>query len=268
MSQATKTVAITGASSGYGAALAREYAAPGVTLGLFGRDAERLEGVAEDCRKKGAQVETALFDVIEAKEVEAALGAFARAHPIDLIIANAGVFTGHGTNREMESLDEVVWLLRTNLEGVVNTIDAVLPTIRKRRSGRIAIVASLAALHPLADAPGYSASKAGVLNYAEALREYLMEDNVDVSIICPGHIETRQTEVQQGKLTLIVTPEYAASITRRSLDKGRTLIYFPRRMYWLVKAGRLVHWKLRAMLGKSERFHVAKPVETFNPVGK
>lgn len=263
-----KSVAITGASSGFGAALAGEYAIPGLTLGLFGRNRERLEGVAEDCRNKGATVEIGVFDVTDAEAVARELGTFADAHAIDLLIANAGVFTGHGSDRAMESLEEIKWLVRTNLEGVASTIDAVLPTMRARRSGRIAIISSLAGVHPLADAPGYSASKAGVLSYGEALREFLADDDVAVSLVCPGHIETQQTAVQQGTVTLQMTPTQAAVRTKRGLDKGRNLVYFPRRLYWLIMLGRLAPWDVRAFFNRSQRFHVVRPGEGAEPAQK
>jgi short-subunit dehydrogenase len=253
------TVAITGASSGLGAALAREYAVPGRTLGLFGRNLERLEAVAEECRKKGAVVETGVFDVTDTAAVKRELGGFADRHTIDLLIANAGVFTGHGADRAMESLEEIQWLIRTNLDGVVITIDAVLPTMQARRAGRIAIVSSLAGLHPLADAPGYSASKAGILSYGEALREFLVDDNVAVTLVCPGRIETQITAMQEGKTSLQISPAQAAARTKRGLDKGRSLIYFPRRLYWLIMLGRLAPWDARAFFGRSQRFHVVKP---------
>ncbi len=253
------TVAITGASSGLGAALAREYAVPGRTLGLFGRNLERLEAVAEECRKKGAVVETGVFDVTDTAAVKRELGGFADRHTIDLLIANAGVFTGHGADRAMESLEEIQWLIRTNLDGVVITIDAVLPTMQARRAGRIAIVSSLAGLHPLADAPGYSASKAGILSYGEALREFLVDDNVAVTLVCPGRIETQITAMQEGKMSLQISPAQAAARTKRGLDKGRSLICFPRRLYWLIMLGRLAPWDARAFFGRSQRFHVVKP---------
>ena len=184
--------------------------------------------------------------------------AFDAENPIDLLIVNAGVFTGNGAAGALETIDEVAWMLRTNLEGAANTVAAALPAMRARRSGRIAIVGSLAALQPLADAPAYSASKAGLMSYGEALREWLMPDNVAVSLIYPGHINTAQVAHHVGALPLMVSAEKAASSIKRGLDRGRSFIAFPRQLLWLIRAGRLVPWRLRAKLGSSMRFHVAK----------
>jgi short-subunit dehydrogenase len=183
---------------------------------------------------------------------------FDAAHPIDLLVVNAGTFTGHG-KAAPETVDEITKVLRTNLEGAALTIAAALPMMRARRSGRIAIVGSLAALHPLADAPAYSASKAGVMCYGESLREWLAPDNVAVSLIYPGHIKTGQVAHHIGALPLLMSAEKAARTIKRGLDRGQSSIVFPQRLLWLIRAGRLLPWRLRALLGSGTRFHVSKP---------
>lgn len=252
------SIVITGASAGLGEALALLYADPGRNLGLLGRNHERLEAVAGRCRDKGARAVTGTPDVTDGPALEQWMRAFDAEHPIDLLIVNAGAFTGHGPNRTIENAQEITWLLRTNLEGAALTIAAALPMMRARRRGRIAIVISLAALQPLADAPAYSASKAGLLAYGEALREWLVPDNIAVSLINPGHIRTAQVANHIGALPLLVSPETAALRIKRGLDRGRSFIAFPRRLLWLIRGGRMLPWTLRARLGSGMRFHVAK----------
>ncbi len=258
MGQLVRSVVITGASAGLGEALALLYAAPGRALGLLGRNCDRLEATAARCRAKGARVVIGSIDVTQHGALEPWMRAFDAQNPIDLLIVNAGAFTGNGANGAAESVDEITWLLRTNLEGAALTVAAALPMMRARRSGRIALVGSLAALQPLADAPAYSASKAGLMSYGEALREWLMADNVAVSLIYPGHIKTAQVAHHVGALPLLVTAETAALRIKKGLDHGRSFIAFPRRLLWLIRAGRMLPWPLRALLGKDFRFHVAK----------
>lgn len=258
MRQLVRIVVITGASAGLGEALALLYAGRDRTLGLLGRNCDRLEAVAARCREKGARVVIGSLDVRDQAAVQRWIGGFDAEHPIDLLIANAGAFTGNGPAGAPESADEISWMLRTNLEGAALTIAAALPMLRARRSGRIAIVGSLAALQPLADAPAYSASKAGLMSYGEALREWLLPDNVSVSLIYPGHIATAQVARHVGALPLIVSAETAARRIKAGLDRGRSFIAFPRRLLWLIRAGRLVPWQLRAQLGRAMRFHVSK----------
>jgi short-subunit dehydrogenase len=252
------SLVITGASAGLGRAVALIYAAEGRTLGLLGRDAQRLEAVAALCRARGARVETGLFDLCDGRSCQDFIRAFDAAHPIDLLIVNAGIFSGHHADRDMEDSSEIVAMLRTNLEAAVLTIAAALPQMRARRSGRIAIIGSLAALQPLADSPAYSASKAGLMAYGEALREWLLPDAVAVSLVYPGHIATDHTERHVGALPLIMAADAAAARIKRGLDRGQSLIAFPRRLLWLIRAGRLVPWRLRAILGASQRFEVLR----------
>ncbi len=257
MAERPQTVVITGASAGLGEALSLVYAAPGRTLGLVARNVDRLNGVAQRCRELQSQVAVGTADITHGATITQWMQDFDTKHPIDLLIVNAGAFTGHGPNGGIETPDQIAQMVRTNLEGAMTTIAAVVPMMRSRKSGRIAIVGSLAALHPLADAPSYSASKAGVMGYGEALREWLIPDNVAVSLIYPGHIDTGQVANHVGKLPLLMTAEQAASRIKRDLDRGRSFIAFPRPLLWLIRAGRMLPWRLRARLGQDQRFHVA-----------
>jgi NADP-dependent 3-hydroxy acid dehydrogenase YdfG len=251
------TIVITGASAGLGRALALAYAGPGRTLGLLARDTARLEEVAAACTAKGAKTVTGSVDVRDATAVAAWLAEFDASHRTELVIANAGVFTGHGADR-IETTDDIAWMMRVNLEGVANVVQPVVAAMRARRDGHIAIIGSLAALQPLADAPGYSASKAGVMAYGEALREYLLPDKVTVSLVYPGHIETAQVADHVGALPYLWTAERAAQHIKRKLDAKATFIAFPWQLVWLIRAGRALPWRLRALAGKDFRFHVAR----------
>lgn len=253
-----RTIVITGASAGLGEALALAYAAPGCTLILIARDEARLAGVAARCRARDAVVETALIDVTDGAAMSAFITPLDGKTPIDLAIANAGVFTGHGAERAMETASDIAWMGRVNLEGVANVVQPALTGMRARRSGHIAIIGSLAALQPLADAPGYSASKAAVMAYGEALREYLIPDGILVTLVYPGHIRTAQVADHVGALPHMMEPAAAAAIIKRGLDAHKTFIAFPWQLLWLIRAGRALPWRLRALAGKDFRFHLKR----------
>lgn len=251
-------IALTGASSGIGAALAREYARAGCTLSLLARRKGRLEEVAEAARDRGADVHCQVGDVREANAVEQWFTAADERQPVDLLIANAGIFDGIGPNNRLETSQEAEQLVATNLLGGIYAAQAALPRMMARRRGHIAFISSLAARLPAADAPSYSASKAGLVAYAEALREYLLAYDICVSTVLSGHVQTAQTELHQGPLPMILPAAEAARHIRRGLDKQRAIISLPRRASFLVGAARLLPWRLRARANAGSRFTVRK----------
>lgn len=229
-------ILITGASSGLGATLAASYAAPGVTLGLTGRDAARLETVASRCREAGAQVRAAVLDVADA----AAMAAFVEdcdAHcPLDLVIANAGTSSGVAPGALSEGAGSVTAQIRTNLIGVVNTVEPAVPLLARRPCdtnrrgirGQIAMVASVAGLRGLPYSAGYSASKAGVRAYGEGLRALLAPRGIAVTVISPGFFGSRMTDRFIGSHPFLVTGERAGEIVRRGIARQRPRVTFPR----------------------------------------
>ena len=251
-------IALTGASSGIGAALALEYAQDGRILSLFARRRDRLDEVAETARKRGAAVYCQVGDVREAGALERWYAQADARQPIDLLIANAGIFDGVGPDRRLETSQEAEQLVATNLLGAIYTAQAALPHMIERRHGHIAFISSLAARLPSADAPTYSASKAGLVAYAEGLREYLLEYDICVSTVLPGHVRTAQTDLHDGSLAMILPATVAAQRIRRGLDKRRAIISLPKRASFLVAAARLLPWRLRARANASSRFTVRK----------
>ncbi len=171
-----RCVVITGASSGLGAALARAYAAPGVALGLVARHRARLTAVAEACRASGATVEAAAIDVADRAPLEAWLAEFDRAHPVDLVIANAGISAGPEPGRAGEDIGMTTRQIAVNLLGAVHTVAPLVPAMAARGGGRI-VADRLANAAPIASClfarllrEARPASKA----YGEALRAQLV----------------------------------------------------------------------------------------------
>ncbi len=177
-------------------------------------------------------------------------------NPLELVIANAGIFSGIGANGLLEGPDDVRTLLAVNLEAAIATANVAATLMQTRRRGRIALITSLAARHPLADAPAYSASKAGLTAYGEALREQMAARGVAVTVVLPGHIETAQTARQRGELPHIMSPADAAAAIKSGLDRGRSAIAFPAQLVWLIRLGRCVPWRVRAWFSRSLRFTV------------
>ncbi len=222
----TTTILITGASSGLGAALAREWAAPGVLLALSGRNAERLEAVAADCRAKGATVEAQVLDVTDRAGMEAWISGLDARQPIDILVANAGISGGTGALGG-EHADQVRGIFAVNLDGVLNSVLPAIEPMRARGRGRIALIASLAGYRGMPTAPAYCASKAAVKVWGEGLRGWLAGDGISVSVICPGFVKSRITDANDFPMPFLMEADRAARIMRQGIEAGRARIAFP-----------------------------------------
>lgn len=225
-------VAITGASSGIGAALARALAAEGRVLHLSGRDAARLAAVAAACRAAGAEVRDTTFDVRDAGAGEAWIAGAGR---LDLVVANAG--TSAGTADGTESTATVREVFEVNLTGALNTMLPALAAMRAQPPGpdgvrgRIAAVASVAAFLASPGAPAYCASKAALQRWTEAAEPAARREGVRLHAVCPGFVRTPMTARNAFPMPFLMDAEEAARRTLAGLAAGRVRIAFPRVTY-------------------------------------
>ncbi|MCB1827876.1 MAG: SDR family NAD(P)-dependent oxidoreductase [Coxiellaceae bacterium] len=225
-----KTILITGASSGIGAALAQAYANKNRQLYLIGRDAERLENVAQKCREMSAIVEAKLIDVRDQDAMSSWILSCDDKAPLDLVIANAGVSNaGETVLYETNQM-----LFDINLQGVLNTIHPILPRMQARRSGQLVLMSSLAGYRALARAPAYGASKAAVKAYGEALGGLLAEDNVTVTVLCPGFIKTPLTDKNKFFMPCLMSLDDAVKRIVKGIQKKKLLVAFPWPLHALV----------------------------------
>jgi short-subunit dehydrogenase len=228
-----KSILITGASSGLGAALARAYAAPGVNLALSGRDAGRLEAVTADCRGAGAEAQCQAIDVLDTNALAAWIEAADDRAPLDLVIANAGISAGTGGVQEFDA--QTRRIMAVNVDGVIGTVLPAVARMRPRRRGQVAIMSSLASFRGFPGAPAYSASKAAVRIWGEALRGDLRGAGIAVSVICPGYVETPMTAVNDFPMPFLMSAEKAVGIIRKGLARDRDRIAFPWPTYAAVR---------------------------------
>lgn len=193
-----QSVLITGATSGIGEALAQHYASPGVTICITGRREAELARVKALCEAKGAQVFTKCADVVDREALSVWIKEVDRKSPLDLVIANAGVT--ESTSQTASDLSTAAYtVFATNVTGVFNTIFPALEGMRARKSGQVALMASLAGFSGLTGSAAYSASKAAVRVYGEALRAELYAEGVRVSTICPGYVKSPMTDANKFK---------------------------------------------------------------------
>ncbi len=223
--QLPRHIVITGASSGIGESLARAYATKGTRIGILGRRKERLDNLAAELSKTGAEVWVGAVDVAQRELLAQILVDEDTKKPIDLLIANAGISAGTFGAGESETQARAIFA--TNVDGVLNTIHPILPRMQNRRSGQVALMASLAGFRGLPSAPAYCASKAAVRLYGEALRGEYEKWGVSINVICPGYIATPMTAVNDFPMPFMMDATKAATIIMDGLARNQARIAFP-----------------------------------------
>ena len=250
-------VLITGASSGIGAALAREFAAEGADLALLARRRDRLEALAADIRKAGRRAAVIACDVTRDGDLERAAGeARAAFGKIDVVVANAGF--GVVGSLETLALEDYRRQLETNLFGVLRTVYATLEDLKRTR-GRLVLVGSVSGHLGVPGSTAYTMSKFAVRGLAQALGHELAAHGVAVTLISPGFVESELAQVDNRGVyrpsarrrpipRLIVMPTERAArkivtaVARRRRESvitgfGKLAVFLQRHVPWLVAAG-------------------------------
>jgi len=220
-------VLITGATGGIGSALAKVYAEENATLILQGRNLEKLDELDIECSALGARVITKVLDLRERELFSTWLSQVSEQEAIDLVIVNAGVNINIGENREGESWQDAQGLVDINIVAAMATVHGVLPEMRKRRKGQIALISSLAAYYGLPITPSYCASKAAIKAYGESLRGWLRAEGIRVNVVMPGYVESKMCTDMPGPKPFLWTADKAARTIRKGLERNQARISFP-----------------------------------------
>lgn len=260
-----RSILITGASNGIGAALALRLAQPGRALALVGRDPVRLEAVASTCRRQGATCHVAAMDLRDRLALSGFVERFDREHGLDGAIFSAGILDGRRQGDAVESREVAREVLDVNLMSAIDAVHMVLPLLRARRRGEIVLIASLASMIPLPDAPAYSASKAGLLAYGLALREAVRPEGLRVVVACPGYVATAMAGRHHGPRPGEISAERAAQLILSGVSRNQAVIGFPLLPYWLVLLSRFAPEAVRRHFQRHERFHVDPGSPTPDP---
>ncbi|MEW6671749.1 MAG: SDR family oxidoreductase [Thermodesulfobacteriota bacterium] len=206
-----KSIMITGASSGIGRALAFEMAGRGYSLALAARRIGELQAIQEEIGRTYPAVrsEVARLDVTEYDTVSPVLLQFAESlGGLDIVFANAGI--GMGEKVGAGEFDSARLTIETNLLGAMATVDAAVAYFLQRGSGHIVGAGSVAAFRGLPRGASYSASKAGLACYLEALRAEVYRKNIAVTVLHPGYIDTALNRKLRSRPFLISAEKGAA----------------------------------------------------------
>jgi len=225
---------VTGASSGIGRAVALELARRGYEVYATARRVGELESlVAQAGGLKGAIV-AAPGDVVDREGLLTLAASIERRRPIALAVLNAGGaardpfedFGGPGFQQTFA----------LNVQGVANCLHPLLPAMRARGRGQIAIVGSISGYGGLPNAGAYAPSKAAVISLAVGLRFLVEKFGVTVQIVNPGYIRTPLTADNKFPMPFLMEVDDAARRLCDGLERGGFEIRFPRRLAWILRA--------------------------------
>jgi len=222
-----KCVVVTGASSGIGKALAEQLIKRGAKVGLLARTEHKLAQLTNSFAVPVNRVAWACADVTDEavtaaaiQHIEAQLGA------CDVMIANAGIY--HKTDVTRFDANRENAVIATNLQGVINSIGAVLPGMVKRKRGHLVAVSSLAGMIGLPAGATYSASKAALVTLFQSLRVDLHPFSVNATIVAPGFVDTPMiTDEERATLKDLVSAEQAAIRICNAIQNNRAVDWFP-----------------------------------------
>ena len=222
----TKTVFITGASSGIGEYVAYEYAKQGATIGLAARRMKALKKVSAKCEELGGKPIIYEVDISDQLITKNAIDDFiAKASGIDIVIANAGI--SGKVNLDNGDSTEINKMLSTNVLGVTNTVVPTLPTMINQQSGRVVVVSSIAGFRGLPGRSSYSASKVAVRFMADGWRSSFVKDGISFTTICPGFIDTDMTNTHKYHMPFLMNVDILAKKMVNAIDKKKKTYIIP-----------------------------------------
>lgn len=231
-----KNIVIIGASHGIGKALAQEFFKEENNLFLAARDFEALAVLKTELQ---TNVEIFVLDAVDEKNTKDVLEKIPQ---IDLFIYAAGIYKPMPV--EQFDLKEAKKINEVNFVGALNCLDVVIKKMLQQKSGHIALIASVAGYIGLPKSFAYGASKAALINLAETLYAELSHFGIDVSVINPGFVKTRLTDLNDFRMPAIITPEEAAAIIVRDLKAKKFEIHFPKKFTIWLKLLKILPYKL------------------------
>ncbi len=241
-------VFITGASSGIGAELARQYAAFDNELILLARRKERLESLQDALKGKCKTISIIAVDVTDFELLQKKIDAM---KVPDVVILNAGVSLGHSD--AIATIEEFKHLYDVNVLANHAILEVLLPKLKAKRSAKIVFISSLSSLFTMPSAKVYASSKRALNAYAEGIRYKYASDGIEIINILPGFIKSELTDKNAFKMPFLLETEEGVKRMKNAIEKGKKFYVFPLRFYLIIQFINLLPSFLRQRIVNSTK---------------
>lgn len=239
-------ILITGASSGLGEELARQYATQNNELILLARREDKLYKLRSELFEKCKSVDIVVADVTAFKELQEKIKLIG---VVDMVILNAGVSLGH--SNDIPTIDEFKNLFDVNVLSNHAILEVLLPLFKKQQSGKIVFISSLASLFSMPSSKVYSSSKRALNAYAEGIRYKYKKDGIKVINILPGFIKSELTDKNEFNMPFLLETDDGVKRIIKAIKKEKRIYAFPLRFYLIISFLNLLPHFLREKIVNS-----------------
>lgn len=252
---------ITGASSGLGRALSLEMASRGYRLVVTARNRAALETLKREIQNRHADADILIAegDVSDVERMAHIVQSMEDEGGIGIGVLNAGIYIPiDGTKPDLSAMHKT---FDVNLKGTANCVVPLIEAMKPRHSGQISLVASVAGYSGLPMSAAYGATKAGLINFAEALRFDTDRMGITLQVVNPGFVETPATDDNPFDMPFLLKVDDAACRMADGLENGGFEVTFPKRFTYMLKFLRLLphglyHW----LVSRGTQWH-GKPLD-------
>jgi short-subunit dehydrogenase len=221
---------ITGASSGLGAELARQYATLDNELILLARREDKLFKLRSELFEKVKNIDIIVADVTLFETLQEKIKTIGA---VDIVILNAGISLGHSD--AITPIVEFKKLYDVNVLANHAILEILLPKLQEQKKAKIVFVSSLASLFSMPSSKVYSSSKRALNAYAEGIRYKYKKDGIKVITILPGFIKSELTDKNEFEMPFLLETDEGVKRIKRAIDKGKEFYAFPFRFYLIIK---------------------------------